>query len=125
VSPLSSLGYAAIILLWKRARTDTEAAASATSTWLGLYLFIPYGCGEEDYMVALFLALAGMPMTGIGRDKGSSLRAYRGIDDLPGVLGPGCYIVDNEELVVYEPVTKSVVAKMLELLRRYGRDGWV
>ncbi len=53
------------------------------------------------------------------------VKVYRSVEELPEVLEPGRYLVEGEELEVYEPTSRRVVAKMLELLRRYGREGWV
>ena len=53
------------------------------------------------------------------------VRVYRSVEELPEVLEPGKYIIEGEEVEVCEPTSRRAVAKMLELLRRYGREGWV
>ena len=55
----------------------------------------------------------------------ASVRVYRSVEELPEVLEPGKYIIEGEEVEVYEPLSREAIAKMLELLRRYGREGWV
>ena len=55
---------------------------------------------------------------------GTVTKVYRSIEELPEVLEPGRYIVEGEVVELYEPTRRDIVAKMLELLRRYGREGW-
>ena len=56
---------------------------------------------------------------------GTVTKVYRSIEELPEVLEPGRYIVEGEVVELYEPTRRDIVAKMLGLLRRYGREGWV
>jgi hypothetical protein len=50
---------------------------------------------------------------------------YRSVEELPEVLEPGKYVIEGEEIELYEPASRHTIAKMLQLLRRYGREGWV
>ena len=52
-------------------------------------------------------------------------RVYRSVEELPDILEPGRYIIGGEEVELHEPTSKRLVAKMLGLIRRYGREGWV
>ncbi len=53
------------------------------------------------------------------------VKVYRSVEELPEVLEPGKYVIEGEEIELYEPVSRHTIAKMLQLLRRYGREGWV
>ena len=55
-------------------------------------------------------------------------RVYRNVEELPEVLEPGKYVVEGEELVVYELVSREEITNLLQktrrLLERYGGEGW-
>ena len=60
-----------------------------------------------------------------GKTGRTRIRVYRSLEDLPEELPPGKYIVEGAELELHESTSKRIVKKMLQLLRRYGEEGWV
>jgi len=56
-------------------------------------------------------------------------KVYRSIEELPEVLEPGRYIVEDVEVIIHEPVEREEIAYQLrknrELAEKYGSRGWV
>ncbi len=67
-------------------------------------------------------------MSRTGPAKGA-VRVYHSVEELPEVLGPGKYVIEGEEVELYEPVDKDTllrtIRKVKEYIKRYGRKGWV
>ena len=57
------------------------------------------------------------------------VRVYRSVEELPEVLEPGRYVIEDVEVEVYEPVDRETlvrgIRKIEKYIRLYGSDGWV
>ena len=45
------------------------------------------------------------------------VRVYRSVEELPEVLEPGRYVVEGEELEVYEPLSREAAAEIIRFFR--------
>ena len=44
-------------------------------------------------------------------------RIYRSVEELPEELPPGKYVIEGEEIEVYEPVSRGTIEELMQLLR--------
>ncbi len=48
----------------------------------------------------------------------ASVRVYRSVEELPEVLEPGKYIIEGEEVEVYEPLSREAVTEIIHFFRK-------
>jgi len=57
------------------------------------------------------------------------VKVYRSVDELPEVLEPGRYLVEDLEVELREPMSREELVYQLrktrELVKKFGREGWV